>query len=471
MMDSTQHQPIIKIFRGDDTDWNGKNFLNFSITSSDTDLSSMTARFKIGECVFDNISLSTGQFTLNFTREQTAAMPWGLNKGILQIIDSNGKIKTIANHICFWVTNELFEEERQTIEITTSESESVDLILQVGSQYATCEALQAEVTNRQTADSSLQAQININKTKLSLFAPYIQQAAVRDFNEQTVVNAAELLAATGDLHALHLDLSSNHQLAKVTATGASGNLANLSGVLVSNQAPLDHNTSPQVDVSYAALDRTALVNLFNSMPYNIGYTLQGSPTITDGILSGMSATDYLKITPYIPSGDMEFQFAFNVGTLGTNCCAFEIPGIFSLFIHSNSIKIWNFKNSSFPEIISSSNVSANDDFVIRFVRTGTSYTYSWAKNGGTFSSPSVLDLNQTQTGWAAMGAPTTDTSRYFRGTIDLNNTFINIDGAPWFKSTPEMVKTCSVVGCTGTADLTQTDKDIILNKGWSLAVA
>ncbi len=471
MTDSTQHQPIIKIFRGDDTDWNGKNFLNFSITSSDIDLSSMTARFKIGEYVFEDISLSAGQFTLNFTREQTAAMPWGLNKGILQLIDSNGKIKTVANDICFWVTNELFKEEHQTIEVATSQGESVDFILQVGSQYATCEALQTEVTTRQTADSSLQSQININNTKLSLFAPYIQQAVLHDFNEQTVVDTAELLAATGDLHALNLDLSSNHRLTKLTASGTSEYLANLSGVLVSNKAPLNHSASPQIDVSYSVLNRAALVNLFDSMPYNIGYTLQGAPTITEGILSGLSANDYLKINPYIPSGNMEFQFAFNVGALGTNCCAFEVPGIFSLFIHSNSIKIWNFKNNSFPEIISSSNVSAHDNFVIKFVRTGTSYTYSWARNGGDFSSPSSLDLNPTQTGWAALGAPTTDTSRYFRGTIDLNNTFIHVNGIPWFTAIPETTKTCCVAGCTGTADLTQTDKDIVLNKGWSLTVA
>lgn len=40
----------------------------------------------------------------------------------------------------------------------------------------------------------------------------------------------------------------------------------LKGLTVSNQAPFDHATSPQIDVSYTGLDRAALINLFNSMP-------------------------------------------------------------------------------------------------------------------------------------------------------------------------------------------------------------
>ena len=40
----------------------------------------------------------------------------------------------------------------------------------------------------------------------------------------------------------------------------------LKGLIVSNNAPFDHATSPQINVSYTGLDRAALVNLFNSMP-------------------------------------------------------------------------------------------------------------------------------------------------------------------------------------------------------------
>ena len=56
------------------------------------------------------------------------------------------------------------------------------------------------------------------------------------------------------------------------------------------------------------------------------------------------------------------------------------------------------------------------------------------------------------------------------GLIDLNNTYIIVNGTKVFSGMVPMTKTCSVVGCTGTADLTQEDKNIILNKGWSLTV-
>lgn len=40
----------------------------------------------------------------------------------------------------------------------------------------------------------------------------------------------------------------------------------LKGLTVSNVAPFDYATAPQIDVSYTGLDRAALVNLFNSLP-------------------------------------------------------------------------------------------------------------------------------------------------------------------------------------------------------------
>ena len=59
---------------------------------------------------------------------------------------------------------------------------------------------------------------------------------------------------------------------------------------------------------------------------------------------------------------------------------------------------------------------------------------------------------------------------YLRGSIDLNNTYIKVGSDYFYRGMVPMTKTCSIVGATGTADLTQEDKNIILNKGWSLTV-
>jgi hypothetical protein len=53
----------------------------------------------------------------------------------------------------------------------------------------------------------------------------------------------------------------------------------------------------------------------------------------------------------------------------------------------------------------------------------------------------------------------------------MNETYIKFDDIPWFRGTAATTKTCNIVGCTGTADLTQEDKNIALDKGWQLTVA
>lgn len=64
-----------------------------------------------------------------------------------------------------------------------------------------------------------------------------------------------------------LDLSNASQARYVKLGGKSSNpITGIKALTVSNQAPFDDATSPQLDVSYTGLNRAALVNLFNSMP-------------------------------------------------------------------------------------------------------------------------------------------------------------------------------------------------------------
>ena len=48
--------------------------------------------------------------------------------------------------------------------------------------------------------------------------------------------------------------------------GASGYITNLVGLTVSNSAPFNNATSPQIDITYTNMNRAALVTLFNSLP-------------------------------------------------------------------------------------------------------------------------------------------------------------------------------------------------------------
>ena len=81
-----------------------------------------------------------------------------------------------------------------------------------------------------------------------------------------------------------------------------------------------------------------------------------------------------------------------------------------------------------------------------------------------------VDISATFGGSIYLGRGTSAYNAW-SGSIDLNNTYIKVNGVPWFRGTAAMTKNCTIVGCTGTADLTQDDKNIALNKGWELTVA
>lgn len=125
-------EQAIKIYRGDDTDWNGETLLNFTVTA-DFDISDFTAEFLLGGISKNNISLADGgSFEVNFSHEETAQMPWGLNKGILKIFDADKRIKTVTNDILFWVTNEPVGEQTESIIVPVPETSPVQITLQIG---------------------------------------------------------------------------------------------------------------------------------------------------------------------------------------------------------------------------------------------------------------------------------------------------------------------------------------------------
>ena len=92
-----------------------------------------------------------------------------------------------------------------------------------------------------------------------------------------------------------LDLSNLNKMEKVAVNGtANRKMEGLKGLLVSQNAPFT-GSSPQINASYTGLNKSALVSLFESAPYNVGYTKVGNPTIVDGVASGFSANDYLSL--------------------------------------------------------------------------------------------------------------------------------------------------------------------------------
>ena len=123
------------------------------------------------------------------------------------------------------------------------------------------------------------------------------------------------------------------------------------------------------------------------------------------------------------------------------------------------------------EIDSTTQLLANKDYWIKMKYDGSIMSLYLSEDGDRYnlenSQPIEVISNSYQTNIGVQKA----SGAIFNGSIDLNNTYIKINNVYWFRGQPAMTKTLSCVGTTGTEDLTQEDKDIALNKGWSLTLS
>lgn len=124
-------QQYIYIFKGDDTNWNGEQFLTVNITSQTADLSNMTAKFILGSYVKE-YPLTTGSFDIDLNAATTGSYAYGPICGTIQVIDEEKRIKTVANRIPFYITDQVIAEQVQTLDIAMPEGSEISLSLEVG---------------------------------------------------------------------------------------------------------------------------------------------------------------------------------------------------------------------------------------------------------------------------------------------------------------------------------------------------
>lgn len=124
-------QQYIYIFKGDDTNWNGEQFLTVNITSQTADLSNMTAKFILGSYE-KTYPLTTGSFDIDLNAATTGSYAYGPICGTIQVIDEENRIKTVANRIPFYITDQVIAEQVQTLDIAMPEGSEISLSLEVG---------------------------------------------------------------------------------------------------------------------------------------------------------------------------------------------------------------------------------------------------------------------------------------------------------------------------------------------------
>lgn len=288
------------------------------------------------------------------------------------------------------------------------------------------------------------------------------------FDFSSAENMQNFLYRNISLNNTILDVRSakNLQIIGCYSTSSQYSMQGFKGLRVSNEAPFDYATPPQINVNYTGLDRNALVQLFNDLPYNVGYTAYNTATISDNIVSFGGPTGYLRLAIF-PAASANWEITLKATTTyysdqnqqrliaGGAFYVRTKPGslIWQLYLAGSEVDLGG-TVSNYPYL----KLIKIDSTISAYMSTdGTNWELKKENISIGNINDAILNLGASNLSW--------------RGTLDLNETHIKVNSVYWFRGQPAITKTLSCVGCTGTADLTAEDKDIALNKGWSLTLS
>ena len=257
-------------------------------------------------------------------------------------------------------------------------------------------------------------------------------------------------------------------------------------LLVSQQAPFDYASAPQINVSYTGLDQNALVALFNSLPYNVGYTVVGSPTIQNGVASGFSSNNCLKLngqnqigTSFVLKGKFRTPSVFpSQNEYIRSYFADKSFGYSSgIYLNTENKLCWYIGRKVGTDGILftyQSALSPNTDYWYKAEFVGGNFIFSISSDGTYYEEVARAtnifpdDLVFFRQTIGAQYFSQTNIQNPFSGSIYLNEFYEEFNGYPCFRGTAAMDKTINITGATGAASLTAEQLAIATDKGWTV---
>lgn len=180
----------------------------------------------------------------------------------------------------------------------------------------------------------------------------------------------------------------------------------------------------------------------------VGYTVVGNPTITDGVVSGFSGSDYLT-APKIDFSNIdswEIKIAFQVNSdngdyeqIFENASTTAGFHIYYTYINNENRVYCQFSNSNGVILATRFNISFGTKYYIKAKFTGIKYVLQYSTdnmNWITFGELNSTEKIATATTLSCFGYSVRFSSRALDGSIDLNETYIKIDGKLWFNGQP-----------------------------------
>ena len=193
--------------------------------------------------------------------------------------------------------------------------------------------------------------------------------------------------------------------------------------------------------------------LYHSAKGSVDYTVVGTPTIVDGVASGFSSSDYLKFTSVF-NKKQNWEICFDIGSFSYDTVS---RGIFCmdmwsdrLFVNRNTIQ-FQFSDNDGSHYLRTPEIE-NFKGKIKIIHNNNHVQLLTKIDGGFWTLQQEMDTNFNDVNFGQMyigqlNKELVDMS--FDSSIDLNETYITVNGQPWFGNCPVEVKKHQLRGPVG----------------------
>ena len=172
----------------------------------------------------------------------------------------------------------------------------------------------------------------------------------------------------------------------------------------------------------------------------VGYTVVGSPTITDGVVSGFSNANYLLLGDNVPySNNFEMVFKITTGSsfssTGTIFEGSSSNNGLSIAINTSKYLYVSAGNGSWiVNQAGTTTLSANTTYYVKFSCKNNVYKLELSTDNINWNTEISVESSSVlvTTSAKSIGYSTRFSGRVFSGSIDMNETYIKVNNKLWF---------------------------------------
>lgn len=177
-----------------------------------------------------------------------------------------------------------------------------------------------------------------------------------------------------------------------------------------------------VENTYKLSERTYVPDLIRN------YTVNGSPTINDNIVSGFSSSNYLTLDNSFVSKNATYVFKVTFpSSMSVSQCIFEQDYFANIEFRGNTqdLRAWNWQTSQYEKIM---DITFGKTYWFKMVINDSVKTYSYSEDGQDYIEAYVMNDNATNTTSSNFFIGVTSRrGNIFQGSIDVYDSYVLIN--------------------------------------------